>query len=261
MVLSDASRLATGKGRTAEVGSIDMYYEEYGSGAPLVLLHGFGGSGLNWYPFLDVLAEQYRLIVVDLPGHGQTSDPLEGFTHRQAAYAVIALLNEMGISQFSAMGISSGGMTLLHMASIAPLRIETMVLVSATTHFPAQARDIMRRASFSRMPASVQAMYKACAKRGDAQIRRLIAQFNALADNDDDMKFTEEELSLISTRTLIVHGDRDDFFPVDIPVNLYRSLPNSRLWIIPGGDHVPIYDPIVPFAATVMRFLNPLTWT
>jgi pimeloyl-ACP methyl ester carboxylesterase len=66
------------------------------------------------------------------------------------------------------MGISSGGMTLLHMATSQPKRISSMVLISATTHFPEQARTIMRRASVSSMPQQVLEMYKACAKRGDA---------------------------------------------------------------------------------------------
>ena len=114
----------------------------------------------------------------------------------------------------------------------------------------------MRRASFGTMPEEVREMYRECAKRGDEQVRELIAQFNALHANYDDMNFTVESLSTITARTLVVHGDRDSFFPVDIPVNLYRSVPDAALWIIPGGDHVPIYDPAVPFTATALRFLD-----
>jgi len=115
----------------------------------------------------------------------------------------------------------------------------------------------MRAASFQRMPPSVQDLYRACAKRGgDEQIRRLLAQFNALGDNRDDMQFSAAELSAVTARTLVVHGDRDRFFPVEIPVGLYRSIPNAALWIIPGGDHVPVYDPTVPFVSAALRFLD-----
>ena len=58
-----------------------------------------------------------------------------------------------------------------------------------------------------------------------------------------DMNFTGPYLSTITARTLIVHGDRDDFFPVEIPLQMYRSIPSAALWIIPNGTHVPIYDP------------------
>ena len=114
----------------------------------------------------------------------------------------------------------------------------------------------MRRASFATVPQPVQEMYRECATRGDAQIRELVTQFNALHDNYDDMKFTEQELSTITARTLVVHGDRDRFFPVEIPVSIYRAIPDAALWIVPGGDHVPIYDSSVPFTSMALRFLN-----
>jgi pimeloyl-ACP methyl ester carboxylesterase len=234
-------------GHFVQINDMEMYYEEYGTGKPLVLLHGFGGCVQNWHPFTARLSEQYRLIVVDLRGHGYSTNPRNTFTHREAANDVFILLEKLGIDHFSAMGMSSGGMTLLHMATSQPKRIGSMVLISATSHFPDQARAIMRRASFGTMPQEVREMYRECAKRGDEQIRQLITQFNAFHENDDDMNFTAQSLSTITARTLIIHGDRDNFFPVEIPVSIYRSIPGSALWIIPGGDHVPIYDPTVPF--------------
>jgi pimeloyl-ACP methyl ester carboxylesterase len=247
---------ATPPGHTVRIDNVEMYYEEYGVGKPLVLLHGFGGCTQNWHPFAAELSERHRLIVVDLRGHGHSTNPENRFTHREAASDVFLLLEKLGVGRFSAMGISSGAMTLLHMATSQPGRIESMVLISATSHFPDQARAIMRGVSFRTMPQPVQEMYRQCAKHGDAQIRQLIAQFNALHDNDDDMNFTEQTLSTITARTLVVHGDRDRFFPVEIPLHLYRSIPDAALWIIPGGDHVPIADPTIPFTSTALRFLD-----
>lgn len=244
------------RGHTVRIDDIEMYYEELGVGEPLVLLHGFGGCGQNWHPFTAELSLRHRLIVVDLRGHGHSTNPANAFTHRQAATDVFRLLDALGIGRFSAMGMSSGGMTLLHMATSQPGRIDAMVLISATSHFPDQARAIMRGTSFERMPQPVREMYRQCATRGDSQIRQLIAQFNALHDNHDDMNFTEQDLSAITARTLVVHGDRDRFFPVDIPVSIYRAVPDAALWIIPGGDHVPIYDSTVPFTSTALRFLD-----
>ena len=246
----------TTRGHIVPIDDIEMYYEELGAGTPLVLLHGFGGCARNWHPFTAELAVRHRLIVVDLRGHGHSTDPAGAFTHRRAARDVLLLLDRLEIRQFSAMGMSSGGMTLLHMATSQPARIDAMVLVSATSHFPEQARAIMRWASLRTMPPPVQEMYRECAERGDQQIDQLIAQFNALHDDHDDMNFTAQTLSSVAARTLVVHGDRDRFFPVDIPVELYRSIPDAALWIIPGGEHVPIYDPAVPFTSTALRFID-----
>ena len=256
MTTTYAHKQATPRGHTVQINDIEMYYEEYGVGKPLVLLHGFGGCGQNWHPFVAKLSERHRLIVVDLRGHGHSTNPENKFTHRQAASDVFLLLEKLAVDRFSAMGISSGGMTLLHLATSQPDRIDSMVLISATSHFPDQARAIMRGASFGTMPPPVQEMYRECAKRGDEQIHQLITQFNALHNNYDDMDFTAQSLSTITARTLVVHGDRDRFFPVEIPVSLYRSIPDATLWIIPGGDHVPIYEPTVPFTSTALRFLD-----
>jgi pimeloyl-ACP methyl ester carboxylesterase len=256
MTTTYVPKRTTTRGHTVQINGIEMYYEEYGAGEPLVLLHGFGGCTQNWRPFTAELSTRHRLIVVDLRGHGYSTNPENKFTHREAAGDVCLLLDKLGVGRFSAMGISSGGMTLLHMATGQPERVDSMVLISATSHFTDQARAIMRGASFERMPREVQEMYRACAKRGDAQVRQLIAQFNAFSENYDDMNFTAQELSTITARTLVVHGDRDRFFPVEIPVSIYRAVPDAALWIVPGGDHVPIYEPTVPFVSTALRFLD-----
>ena len=254
--MTSPSGQTTAVGHTVQINDIEMYYEEYGAGKPLVLLHGFGGCVQNWHPFTAELSKYYKLIAVDLRGHGYSTNPENRFTHREAAGDVFLLFEKLGIDHFSAMGISSGGMTLLHMATSRPERIESMVLISATSHFPDQARAIMRNSSFERMPRQVQEMYRECAKRGDVQIRQLISQFNAFHENYDDVNFTAQSLSTITARTLVVHGDRDRFFPVEISVGMYRSIPGAALWIIPGGDHVPIYDSGVPFVSTVLQFLD-----
>ena len=256
MKSSYAPKQSNAQGQIIQINNIEIYYEEYGVGKPLVLLHGFGGCVQNWHPFIAELSKHYRLIVVDLRGHGYSTNPENRFTHREAASDVFLLLEKLEIDSFSAMGMSTGGMTLLHIATSQPKRIDSMVLISATSYFPDQARAIMRRASFNTMPQQVHEMYRECAKRGDEQIRQLITQFNAFHDNYDDMNFTAQQLSTIRARTLIVHGDRDNFFPVEIPVSMYRSIPNAALWIIPGGDHVPIYDSTVPFISTALRFLD-----
>ena len=105
------------EGYTTQVNGIQMYYQVVGQGSPLVLLHGFTGSSQRWEPFFADFAKHYRLIVPDLRGHGRSTNPTNKFTHRQSARDVFALLNKLEISQFKAMGTSTGGMTLIHMAT------------------------------------------------------------------------------------------------------------------------------------------------
>ena len=224
---------------TVRVEGIEMAYRDVGEGEPLVLLHGFFGTGAMWEPLFDDFAD-YRLIVPDLRGHGRSTNPSGGFTHRQSARDVYALLDSLGIDRFRGVGSSTGGMTLLHMATDQPERVEQMVLVGATSYFPASAREVMRSMHpDSAPPEAVERMARGHS-RGEAQIRELIRAFHDFRDDYTDMTFTPPYLASIEAATLIVHGDRDRFFPVRIPVEQYRSIPDSYLWILPNTGHVPL---------------------
>jgi pimeloyl-ACP methyl ester carboxylesterase len=70
-----------------------------------------------------------------------------------------------------------------------------------------------------------------------------------MADSQDDMNFTAPSLSRISTSTLIVYGDRDFLYPIEMAVDLYRAIPRSALWVVPNGGHGPCSStphPILP---------------
>ena len=244
-VLAQAPRVAPGK--LVEVNGITMHYEELGAGEPLLLLHGFGMCGRgDWNSIATELAKTYRVILPDLRGHGWSTNPSGKFTMRQSAEDIRALLDALGLRKVRAMGISAGGMTLLHLATKYPDRLDKMVVIGATTYFPEQARRVIGGEAAAPMPKEVREMFDRCASRGAPQVRDLSAQFLGFKDSHEDMNLTPPYLGTIKARTLIVHGDRDEFFPVDIPVTMYTSIPGSQLWIVPGGDHVPIYGKRTP---------------
>ena len=244
-------------GRTLTVNGTQVYYEEDGRGRPLLLLHRFGGCGATWQPHRERLAEHRRLIIPDLRGHGRSSEGGVPFRHGDAARDMFALLDALGIDRVEAMGISSGGMTLLHMATQQPERISTMVLIGATTHFGPDARAIMQRSTPESLSHEEMARWAACSARGENQTRALLRDFHALKDAHDDMSFTEASLSTITARTLIVHGDRDEFFPLAIASEMYRAIPRASLWIVPGGGHIPIFaERAGSFRDEALRFLD-----
>jgi pimeloyl-ACP methyl ester carboxylesterase len=89
------------------------------------------------------------------------------------------------------------------------------------------------------LPPPVLAGFRECASRGEEQVRSLVDQFRALGYSQDDMNLSATDLARIKAKTLIVHGDRDMFFPVSIPARIYESISGSALWIVPSGDHSP----------------------
>ena len=244
-------------GHTAQVNDIEMYYEIRGEGEPLILLHGGGGIGANWDLIFASPLQGYRLVVPDLRGHGRSTNPAKELTFRQSALDVFALLDRLEIERFKAVGLSLGAKTLLHMATQQPRRVEAMVLVSATPYFPEQARSIMRQlSSRNRSEAEWQQM-REWHKHGDEQIRQLWDLMNALEHSYDDMNFTPPYLSTIEARTLIVHGDRDPLYPVNLATEMYAAIPHSYLWIVPNGGHGPIFGELSgPFVETSLAFLR-----
>ena len=239
---------ATTTGRTMRVNGVEMYFEEYGAGEPLVLLHGFTGCGDDWRHVFDLddLARRYRVIIPDARGHGRSTNPEGTFTHRACAADLSALLDGLGIGRVRAIGMSLGGNTLLHLATGARdrggPRIDAMVLVSATLYYPASARAIMRMAAPENQPSEQWQAMLARHHHGDEQIRALWRHACGFADSyDDDMCFTPPHLATIDARTLIVYGDRDPLYPVEMAVEMYRAIPRAALRVVAGGGHGPIF--------------------
>jgi pimeloyl-ACP methyl ester carboxylesterase len=238
---------------------ISLHYELRGEGPPLLLLHGGTGCHSDWaYAGREFFERDYRLIIPDARGHGSSTNPERTITHRQCALDTLALLDHLNIERCKAIGVSMGGNILLHMATMQPELIEAMVVVSATPYFPEQARKVMAAVpSHEDQPASEWERMRRAHKFGDDQIRALWEWGRSLKDSYDDLNFTAADLAKIRARSLIVQGDRDFLYPVEMSVEMYRAIPNSFLWVVPGGSHGPIFmDRAEQFARTALTFLR-----
>jgi pimeloyl-ACP methyl ester carboxylesterase len=241
------------EGDSIQVNGIELYFETVGRGEPLLLLHGFTQSGRIWEPVIGELAKNFQLIIPDLRGHGASTNPSGEFTHNQSALDIIALLDHLGHEHTKAVGFSSGGHTLLHLASQEKDRLAAMVLVGAAPYFPEQTRNELRKLDPSNLPEGE--MKRLCERHslGEPQALALLDQFKSFSNNRDDMNFTPERLNTIKVRTMIVYGDRDEFFPVRLALELYENIEQSYLCIIPNANHDPTFGPNLQY------FLNILT--
>jgi pimeloyl-ACP methyl ester carboxylesterase len=244
---------------TASINDIQLHYEDRGAGEPLVLLHGFAGSSADWVHLfdLDALAARYRVIAPDARGHGRSTNPAGTFRHDQAARDLFGLLEHLGVGRFKAVGLSLGGNTLLHAATQQPERVAAMVLIGATSYFPAQARAIMAMFTAETRSEDDWRVMRQRHHHGDDQIRALWRMGNAFKDSTTDMVFTPPLLATIQARTLIVTGDRDPLYPVEIFVEQYRAIPGSALAVLPNAGHDAIFREAREFfVRTALAFLG-----
>jgi pimeloyl-ACP methyl ester carboxylesterase len=143
------------------------------------------------------------------------------------------------------------------MATQQPSRIEAMVHVSGTPRFPEPARAIMRSMTEEGRSEAEWTEMRGRHAHGDDQIRALWRHARGFAEDREDMNFDASSLSVITARSLVVHGDRDPLYPVELAVELYRAIPTSALWVVPNGGHGPVFgDQAGPFATTAVAFLG-----
>lgn len=240
-----------------DVNGVRIQYERHGHGRPLLWLHGFMGAGGDWrYQFPEGPAG-FELIAPDLRGHGASTGDQETFSFRQAARDMLALLSHLGVQRVSGIGISGGGITLLHMAIMQPGLVDAAVLVSVPPRFPDQARAFQRAFAPEMFPSQELELMRRRHKGGREQLERLFSIARGLADDVEDVNFTRESLAHVSGRTLLVFGDRDPLYPVTLAFDMYSALPNAALWVVPNAGHAPVFvDHAARFRDEALRFLT-----
>lgn len=236
-----------------------LFYRRHGSGTPLLLLHGLTGTGDDFAHLLDRegLACSYDCVAPDARGHGRSTNPSGAFSFERCARDVLALLDALQLERVRAIGISLGANTLLHLATLAPARLERAIVVSGAPHFPEATRAAFRAYAAAPRDAEVDARLCSLHVHGPAQVEALQRLPARLADDAHDMTFTAERLAHISADMLIVTGDRDPLYPPELSLELYRGIPRASLWVVPGGGHSPVFgEHRAAFEELALRFLR-----
>ncbi len=239
---------------TVRVNNIDLYYEVYGEGKPLLLLHGWTQSSQFWSAYIPDYAKTFEVYAVDLRGHGRSTPLAKDFSIKKTADDLIALLDHLSLKKVKAIGLSFGGITLLQLASLHPNRIEAMVLIGAAHNYSGKDNNTLDdKFNFDDLPAQFIEQLKKTHVHGDPQIRAL---FNP--ELNYEIRLSDESLRAIQAKTLVVSGDRDEILGVQAAFALHAHLPHSSLWVLPDQGHIPINDTNrSDFIGTTLAFLDP----
>ena len=118
---------------TANIGDVKIYYEEHGSGEPLIMVLGLGQDIATWGFQIEELSKHLRLIVFDNRDSGRSSRCMDNYTTESMAQDILDLMDHLGIEQTHLLGTSMGGMIAQHAALMAPERLKSLILVSTTS--------------------------------------------------------------------------------------------------------------------------------
>jgi pimeloyl-ACP methyl ester carboxylesterase len=259
------------QGKYANVNGLNMYYEIYGAGPPLILLHGgFGVIGM-FEQNLPALAENRQVIAVELQGHGHTADINRPLSFEQFADDVAALIKHVGLENADILGYSLGGGAALQTAIRHPGVVRKLVLVSAPCKSDGWYAEV--RAGMKSMNAEVgktwtgSPMYQAYASvapRPD-DWPTLVGKMGRLLSQDYNWS---EAVAALKLPVMIVVGDADSVRTAHA-VELFELLgggqrdanwdgsgmSNSRLAVLPGTTHYDIFSSPA-LAAAAIPFLD-----
>ena len=238
-----------------ETNGMQLHYDTDGDGEPLLWLHGGMGHGPDWRYIFTEAPAGHRIIAPDLRGHGRSTGASDTYSFRQSALDVLSLLDHLQVERVKIIGLSGGGITALHLATVQPARVTAMVVISAPAAFPELAKAIQRTYSEAMLSEPERAQMRQRHQR-PGQLETLFAQVPAMADGGDP-NFTHDQLATIGADTLIVFGDRDFLYPVSLAVELREAIPHSWLWVVPNGGHGPVFGAAAPlFVDTALAFLG-----
>lgn len=252
--------------------TVDLAYSEAGSGSPLVLIHGLGGSQADWPLQMPLFAQHYRTIAVDLRGHGQSPKPPGPYRMSLLAADLALLLLRIAARPAHLVGLSLGGAVAQQLAIDYPELVRSLVLVNTAPRFI--TASWRQRVLGLRRFANVYL-------RGMDRIAEDVAErlfplldqaplraeaISRLATNDlaayraslwavarFDITFL---LDLITCPALVVAGDRDNTLLMAPKRALAQRLPQGRLVIIKNSAHATPIDQAQTFNRVVLEFLT-----
>ncbi|MEO7120134.1 MAG: alpha/beta hydrolase [Ginsengibacter sp.] len=219
----------------SEVNELKMYYEIYGRGKPLVLIHG-GGSTIqtSFGRIIPFLAKHRQVIAMELQAHGHTGDRNAELSFEQDADDVAALLHNLGILKADFLGFSNGGQTGIELALRHPEVVNKLILASAFYKRSAavpQFWDGFNGATIDVMPKALQDGYLTT-NNDHAGLQNM---FNRDAQRMKTFRgWSDEQMQSIKAPVLVINGN-NDVGSCEHAVEMYRLIADCELAIFPGG--------------------------
>jgi pimeloyl-ACP methyl ester carboxylesterase len=227
-------------GNFKKINGINLYYEIYGTGKPLIFLHGNGGSIKSASPKIEYFKKYFQVIAIDSRGHGKSIDTTtKQLTYVQMANDIKVLLDSLNIDSAFVSGQSDGGILGLLLAINFPGKISKLAAFGANM-FPG------KKAVFDEIDNLVLDTLKTTKNFNTKRLFSLLAY---------QPHITEKDLQKIKCPVLIMSGDRD-VIRLEHSIKIFNNIANSNFFVMPGATHFGSYEKPELFNMVLLDFLN-----
>jgi len=232
-------------GKTFTHDGVKFYYEVYGAGEPLLLVHGNGSSIGELKAQIDHFRKRYRVIAMDSRDHGKSGDSPDKITYEKMADDLAALLDRLKTGPVYVLGWSDGGIEGLLLGIRHPAKVKKIATMAANLTPDGLHPETLNliKSMLDSMPA---------AKKATPQGKREIKVTEMMLR---DPQIELRALEAITAPTLVLASDHDAIRD-EHTLDIYHHLPNSQLVIFPNATHMIPYDDPVLFNTTVERFFR-----
>lgn len=236
-----------GAGKTFDHDGVTLYYEVYGQGEPLLIIHGNGGSIGTLAAQIAFFRSRYRVIAMDSRDQGKSGDSPGKITYEKMTDDLAALLDHLKTGPVDVLGWSDGGIEALLLGIRHPAKVKKIAAMAANLN---PSTDAVYPETWAMARTMIEAI--PAAEKDTPQGRRAIKVTSMMFEEPN---IASSALEAITAPTLVLASDHD-LIRDDHTLDIFRHVPNSQLCIFPGATHMVPYDDPALFNATVERFFR-----
>ncbi|HTR85516.1 MAG TPA: alpha/beta hydrolase [Reyranella sp.] len=252
MTLPDTPTLPTPQeSGTAPVNGAAIWYATFGNGPPVILLHGGLANSNYWGHQIPVLAQKYRVIVIDSRGHGRSTRSAEPYGYDLMASDVLGVMDHLHLPKAAIVGWSDGAIIGLDIAINHPERVSRLFAFAANSD-PSGVKDVDKSPVFQKFIARAEKEYEALSAT-PKDYKRFLGEISHMWESQPH--WTVADLGKIKVPTWIVDADHDEAIKRENTELMAGAVPNAGLLLQPEVSHFSMLQAPEQFTADVMRFL------